>query len=262
MNSGVVKWPACSPSTPTIRVQIPLKSTVLFYELFEKDGNWQKEAGDGLFKNKNIINNQSHEEKKREKWLKVESGPSKRLEENECDQIWQIFATLGQRRKTLTLLKGLNLFLAKLRSCLGKFYMLLGKFSLLPMATKYLTKNLVIWSHWRERTWTDEGTVSLSLSLSPRFVRRQWTAFETNSSTGNWLSQMRMLDIERLKDHSIRPVMVQQGYSLKWNPDYNTMTITFCNSDGRRNTRGRKWKEGAIQPLAKALPTQPKFLTT
>ena len=132
----------------------------------KKNENWQKEAGDGLFKNKNIINNQSHEEKKGEKWLKVESGPSKRLEENECDQIWQIFATLGQRRKTLTLLKGLNLFLAKLRSCLGKFYMLLVKFSLLPMATKYLTKNLVIWSHWRERTWTDEGTVSLSLSLS------------------------------------------------------------------------------------------------
>ena len=39
---GMVKWSACSPFTPMIRVQIPLKSTVLFCKLFEKNENKTK----------------------------------------------------------------------------------------------------------------------------------------------------------------------------------------------------------------------------
>ena len=38
----VVKWSAGSPSVPTIRDQIPLKSTVFFCKLFEKKENKQK----------------------------------------------------------------------------------------------------------------------------------------------------------------------------------------------------------------------------
>ena len=44
-----VKWSACSPSTPSIRVRILLKSKVLVCKLFEMNKNNQKEAGDGLF---------------------------------------------------------------------------------------------------------------------------------------------------------------------------------------------------------------------
>ena len=41
----VVKWSACSPSTPTIRVWIPLKPTILSVKfVFEKNTNKQKEA--------------------------------------------------------------------------------------------------------------------------------------------------------------------------------------------------------------------------
>ena len=41
----VVKWSMCSPSAPTIRVQIPLKPTVFFCNIvFEKNEN-KKEAG-------------------------------------------------------------------------------------------------------------------------------------------------------------------------------------------------------------------------
>ena len=41
----VVKWSACSPSTPTIRVQIPLKISVLSVKfIFEKTKNTQKEV--------------------------------------------------------------------------------------------------------------------------------------------------------------------------------------------------------------------------
>ena len=44
----VVKWSACLPSTPTIRVQIPLKSTVFTVKfVFEMNENKQKEAGGG-----------------------------------------------------------------------------------------------------------------------------------------------------------------------------------------------------------------------
>ena len=46
----VVKWSACSPSTATIRVRIPLKSTVFFSEMLWKKRNMQKESGDGPFK--------------------------------------------------------------------------------------------------------------------------------------------------------------------------------------------------------------------
>ena len=38
----VVKWSACSPSILTIRVRIPLKCSVFFYKLFEKNENKQK----------------------------------------------------------------------------------------------------------------------------------------------------------------------------------------------------------------------------
>ena len=44
----VVKCTVCSPSTPTIRVRIPLMSTVFFVKfVFEKNENKQKEAGVG-----------------------------------------------------------------------------------------------------------------------------------------------------------------------------------------------------------------------
>ena len=42
-----VKWLGCLPSTPSIRVRIPLKPKVLFCKLFEKNENKQKEAGYG-----------------------------------------------------------------------------------------------------------------------------------------------------------------------------------------------------------------------
>ena len=45
----VVKWSECSRSTPTIRVQIHLKSTVLFCTLFEKNQNEQKDVCDDPF---------------------------------------------------------------------------------------------------------------------------------------------------------------------------------------------------------------------
>ena len=47
----VVKWSACSPTTPTIRVRIPLKPEKFFVIfVFEKNKNKQKEAGVGPFK--------------------------------------------------------------------------------------------------------------------------------------------------------------------------------------------------------------------
>ena len=45
----LINWSAGLPSHPTIRVRIPLKLTVLFCKLFVKNGNKQKEAGDGPF---------------------------------------------------------------------------------------------------------------------------------------------------------------------------------------------------------------------
>ena len=45
----VVKWSSCSPSTPTVQVRIPPKSTVA--KLFENNENKQKRAGHGPFKN-------------------------------------------------------------------------------------------------------------------------------------------------------------------------------------------------------------------
>ena len=46
----VVKWSVCLPSTPTMRVRIPLKSTVLPVKfVFEKNENKQKVAGVGPF---------------------------------------------------------------------------------------------------------------------------------------------------------------------------------------------------------------------
>ena len=44
MNAYEAVMMACSPSTPTIWVWIPLKSTVLFCELFEKNEANKKEA--------------------------------------------------------------------------------------------------------------------------------------------------------------------------------------------------------------------------
>ena len=47
----VVKRSACSPSTPTIRAQIPLKPIVFSVNfVFEKNENKQKEAAVGPFK--------------------------------------------------------------------------------------------------------------------------------------------------------------------------------------------------------------------
>ena len=46
----VVKWSACLPSTPTIRVQILLKPTAISVKfVFEKNKNKLKEAGVGPF---------------------------------------------------------------------------------------------------------------------------------------------------------------------------------------------------------------------
>ena len=46
----VVKWSASLPSIPTIRVQIPLKPTVMSVKfVFVKNENKQKEAGVGPF---------------------------------------------------------------------------------------------------------------------------------------------------------------------------------------------------------------------
>ena len=46
----VVKWSACLSSSPTILVQILLKSTVFFCKLFEQKENKQKRVIDGPFK--------------------------------------------------------------------------------------------------------------------------------------------------------------------------------------------------------------------
>ena len=57
----VVKWSACSPSTLTIRVPIPLISAVFSVKIvFEKNKNKQKEAGVGpFFLKKNEIDNRT-----------------------------------------------------------------------------------------------------------------------------------------------------------------------------------------------------------
>ena len=47
----VVKWSACSPSTPTIRVRIPQKPSVFSVKcVLEKNKNKQKESGVGPLK--------------------------------------------------------------------------------------------------------------------------------------------------------------------------------------------------------------------
>ena len=52
----VVKWSACSPSTPTVRVRIPLKSTVFSVEfVLANNENKQKEAGVGPLKKKILV---------------------------------------------------------------------------------------------------------------------------------------------------------------------------------------------------------------
>ena len=46
----VVKWSACSPSTPTIQVQVPLKAAVFSVKfVFEKNENKQNEASVSQF---------------------------------------------------------------------------------------------------------------------------------------------------------------------------------------------------------------------
>ena len=45
----VDKWSACSPFTATIQVRILLKTTFFVCNLFEKNENKQKEAGNGPF---------------------------------------------------------------------------------------------------------------------------------------------------------------------------------------------------------------------
>ena len=45
-----VRWSACSPSTPTIRVRIQLKSTFFCKIVVEKNKNKQKDPGVGPFK--------------------------------------------------------------------------------------------------------------------------------------------------------------------------------------------------------------------
>ena len=52
----VVKWSACSPSTPTFQVRIPLKPTVISIKLcVEKNKNKQKEAGFGPLLDKTAL---------------------------------------------------------------------------------------------------------------------------------------------------------------------------------------------------------------
>ena len=49
----VVKWSACSPSIPTIRVRFLQKPTVFYVKfVFEKNENKHKEAGVGPFTKK------------------------------------------------------------------------------------------------------------------------------------------------------------------------------------------------------------------
>ena len=48
----VVNWSTCLPSTLTIRVRVPPKSTFLFCKLCE---NQQKEAGDGPLTNNSVV---------------------------------------------------------------------------------------------------------------------------------------------------------------------------------------------------------------
>ena len=50
----VVKWSACPPSTPTIRVRIPLKSTIFCKIVVEKNNNKQKKRN-GLANLKNLL---------------------------------------------------------------------------------------------------------------------------------------------------------------------------------------------------------------
>ena len=53
----MVKWSACLPSFPLIRVQIPLTSAVFAVKfVFEKTENKQKEAGVGPFKKDHLKN--------------------------------------------------------------------------------------------------------------------------------------------------------------------------------------------------------------
>ena len=62
-----VKWSACLPSTPTIRVRIPLKPTVFSVKfVFEKNENKQKEAGVGPFSRRAALKKAFHH---RDHWL-------------------------------------------------------------------------------------------------------------------------------------------------------------------------------------------------
>ena len=51
----VVLWSAWSPSTPTLRVRIPLKSTFLFCKMCEKNENKQKGPEMVMFKKRLIV---------------------------------------------------------------------------------------------------------------------------------------------------------------------------------------------------------------
>ena len=46
----VAMWSACLPSTPTFRIQIPLKPTVFSVKFMFENENKQKEAGVGRIK--------------------------------------------------------------------------------------------------------------------------------------------------------------------------------------------------------------------
>ena len=51
----VVLWSAWSPSTPTLRVRILLKSTFVFCKLCEKNENKQKGLGMAMFKKRLMV---------------------------------------------------------------------------------------------------------------------------------------------------------------------------------------------------------------
>ena len=70
----------------------------------------------------------------------------------QCDQIWRNFANVGIIIKPFGPLWGLGKFLAKYEPNLLTFWQILKYIEqiLIALIAKYCTKDLAIWSHWRQ----------------------------------------------------------------------------------------------------------------
>ena len=104
---------------------------------------------------------------------------------NQCGQIWRNFTTSEQCYKTLALLKRFIYWLAKFWTYFGKFYMVLGKCSVLQMA-KFCARKLAIWSNcvtlcqWTYERLSKHGTSRSSMTWSSLFrlsmhIRSSWS---------------------------------------------------------------------------------------